>query len=69
MRSFLGSAGAGGSAACPTNAPAATRYCLDATVNNKTSHVVRPAVNPAAADGTEAKGDVVTGACPAAIAN
>jgi prepilin-type N-terminal cleavage/methylation domain-containing protein len=44
-----------------------SRYCLHKDVGGQDSHVVRPAVDPTAADGTEAKGDVVTGACPAVV--
>ena len=46
-------------------APAGTRYCLGMTVNNKSAHVIRPALTPGA--GTpEQQGEVVSGVCPAA---
>ena len=48
-----------------TAAPAGSRYCLEMTVNNKSAHVIRPALTPGA--GTpEQQGEVVSGLCPAA---
>jgi prepilin-type N-terminal cleavage/methylation domain-containing protein len=44
-----------------------TRYCLHKDVGGQDAHVVRPATNPSAADGTEAKGDVVSGDCPTPV--